>query len=78
MSKNRQATTMVIGALKEMINNRDYAYISASNPKFSHLEEAGKIFVVNLVETVLPLLVEAQADHIKAQAEELMLKRLSN
>lgn len=78
MSKNRQATTMVIGALKEMINNRDYAYISASNPKFSHLEEAGKIFVVNLVETVLPLLVEAQADRIKAQAEELMLKRLSN
>lgn len=78
MSKNRAATTMVIGALKEMINNRDYAYISASNPKFSHLEDAGKLFVVNLVETILPLLVEAQADEIKTKAEELMLKRLSD
>jgi hypothetical protein len=78
MSKNRQATTIVMGALKEMINNQDYAYISASNPKFSHLEDAGKLFVVNLVETILPLLVEAQADAIKTKAEELMLKRLSD
>jgi hypothetical protein len=76
MSKNRQGTTVVMGALKEMINNRDYAYVS--NPKFSNLEEAGRMFVVNLVETVLPLLVEAQADRIKAEAEELMHKRLSN
>lgn len=77
MSKNRAATTMVMGALKELINNRDYAYISSSNPKFSHLEGAGKEFVVNLVETVLPLLVEAQAERIKAEAEELMMKKLS-
>jgi len=77
MSKNRAATTMVMGALKELVNNRDYAYVSNSNPKFSHLEGAGKEFVVNLVETVLPLLVEAQAERIKAEAEELMLKKLS-
>lgn len=78
MSKDRQAITMVMGALKEMINNRDYTYVTANNPKFSHLEDAGRAFVVNLVETVLPLLVEAQADRIKAQAEELMLRKLSN
>jgi hypothetical protein len=78
MSKSRQATTIVMGALKEMINNPNYAYISASNPKFSHLEDAGKLFVVNLVETILPLLVEAQTDAVKTKAEELMLKRLSD
>jgi hypothetical protein len=77
MSKNRAATTMMMGALKELINNRDYAYISTGNPKYSHLEEAGKVFVVDLVETVLPMLVEAQAERIKAEAEELMLKKLS-
>lgn len=77
MSKNRQATTMVMGALKELVATKDYAYVSATNPKFSHLEDAGKVFVVNLIETVLPLLVEAQAERIKSEAEELMLKKLS-
>jgi len=77
MSKNRAATTMVMGALKELINNRDYAYVSQSNPKFSHLEDAGKTFVIELVETVLPMLVEARAERIKAEAEELMMKKLS-
>jgi hypothetical protein len=77
MSKNRQATTMVMGALKELINTRDYAYVSHTNPKYSHLEDAGKAFVVDLVETVLPLLVEAQAARIKSEAEELMMKKLS-
>jgi hypothetical protein len=77
MSKNRAATTMVMGALKELINNRDYSYVSRSNPKFSHLEDAGKTFVIDLVETVLPMLVEAQAERIKAEAEELMMKKLS-
>lgn len=77
MSKNRQATTMLMGSLKELINNRDYAYISTGNPKYSHLEDAGKEFVVNLVDTILPLLVEAQAERIRAEAEELMLKKLS-
>lgn len=73
MSKNRKATTMVMGALKELINNSEYAYVSSSNPKFSHLEDAGKEFVIELVETVLPLLVAAQQEKAMADAEELML-----
>lgn len=77
MSKNKQATTMVMGALKELLNNRDYAYVSATNPSFSHLEEAGKVFAVELVETILPLLVEAKIEKAKHDAEELMLKKLS-
>jgi len=77
MSKNRAATTMVMGALKELINNKDYAYISTSNPKYSHLEDAGKVFVVDLVETIIPLLVEAKLEKAKHDAEEIMLKKLS-
>lgn len=77
MSKNRAATTMVMGALKEIINNKDYAYISSTNPKFSYLEDAGKEFVVNLVETVLPLLVEAKIEKAKHDAEDLMMNKLS-
>lgn len=77
MSKSRQATTMIMGSLKELLHNRDYAYVSSSNPKFSHLEDAGKQFVVDLIETVLPILVEAENNRIKNEAEELMLKKLS-
>ena len=73
MSKNRKATTMVMGALKQLINNSEYAYVSSSNLKFSHLEDAGKEFVIELVETVLPLLVAAQQEKAMADAEELML-----
>jgi hypothetical protein len=77
MSKNRQVTTIVMGSLKELLKNRDYAYISKTNPKFSHLEEAGKVFVVELVEQILPLLVEAETARIKNEAEELMMNKLS-
>ena len=74
---NEHATTILIGGLKEMLDNRKYIYVSTSNPKFSHLEDAGKEFVINLVDTLLPLLVEAKAAQAKFDAEELMLKKLS-
>ena len=77
MSRERQATTILMGSLKEVLKNRDYAYVSASNPKFSHLEEAGKVFVVDLVEQILPMLVEAENARIKNAAEELMINKLS-
>jgi hypothetical protein len=78
MSKlNDQATTIVMGGLKELLNNSKYAYISKSNPKYSRLEEPGKEFVVNLVEIILPLLVEAQVARSKLDAEEIMLGKLS-
>lgn len=77
MSKNRQATTMIMGSLKELLKNRDYAYVSKSNPKYSHLEAAGKEFVVELIENVLPILVEAENARIRNEAEELMINKLS-
>lgn len=77
MSKNRQATTMIMGSLKELLKNRDYAYVSKSNPKFSHLEDAGKAFVIELIENVLPILVEAENARIRNEAEELMMNKLS-
>lgn len=76
MSKNRQATTMIMGSLKELLKNRDYAYVSKSNPKFSHLEDAGKAFVVELIENVLPILVDAENARIRNEAEELFLQRI--
>lgn len=74
--KREQASTIIIGALYEMLNNAKYAYVSMSNPKFSRLEDDGKAFVVSLVESVLPLLVEARSDQIKQDAEEMMLNKL--
>lgn len=78
MSKlNEQATIIVMGALKELINNRKYAYVSSTNYTYSHLEEPGKEMVVNLVASVLPMLAEARDLHIKEEAEKLMLDKLS-
>jgi hypothetical protein len=78
MSKlNEQATIIVMGALKELINNRKYVYVSSTNYTYSHLEEPGKEMVVNLVASVLPMLAEARDLHIKEEAEKLMLDKLS-
>ncbi len=74
---NEQATKIVMGALKELINDRKYAYVSTSNYKYCNLEEPGKEMVVTLVESVLPLLARAKAEQIKNEAEELMVKKLS-
>ncbi len=74
---NGQATVIVMGALREMIKNRKYAYVSSSNFSFSHLEEPGKELVVSLVESVIPLLARAQAEETKEKAEQLMLDKLS-
>lgn len=75
---NEQATKIVMGALKELINDRKYAYVSSSNYKYSNLEQPGKDMVIALVESVLPLLAQAKAEQIKNEAEELMLKKLSS
>jgi hypothetical protein len=78
MSKlNDQATIMVMGTLKELLNNRKYAYISSTNYGYSHLEDPGKEMVVNLVQSVLPLLAQARDLQIKEEAEKLMLDKLS-
>lgn len=71
------ATKIVMGALKELINDRKYAYVSTTNYKYCNLEDPGKEMVINLVESILPLLAQAKAEQIKNEAEELMLKKLS-
>ena len=76
-SLNGQATIIVMGALKELLTNRKYAYISSTNYSYSHLEEPGKELVVNLVQSVLPLLAQDRDLQIKEEAEKLMLEKLS-
>ena len=74
---NDQATIIVMGALKELINNRKYAYVSSTNYSYSHLEDPGKEMVINLVQSVIPLLAQARDLHIKDEAEKLMFDKLS-
>lgn len=78
MSKlSDQATIIVMGALKELVNNRKYAYVSSTSYAYSHLEDPGKEMVVNLIQTVLPLLAQARDLEVKEEAEKLMLEKLS-
>lgn len=74
---NDQVSVIVMGALKELVSNRKFSYISSVNPSYSHLEEPGKEMVVNLVQSVLPLLVQARDLQIREEAEKLMLDKLS-
>lgn len=74
---NGQATIIVMGALREMIKNRKYTYISSTNFSYSHLEDPGKELIINLVQSVLPMLAQAQAEETKEEAEKLMLDKLS-
>jgi hypothetical protein len=74
---DEQAVMIVMGTLKELIKHRPYAYISSVNPTYSHLEEPGKELVINLVQSVLPLLIQARDLQLKEEAEKLMLEKLS-
>lgn len=74
---NDQVSVIVMGALKELISNRKFSYISSVNPSYSHLEEPGKEMVVNLVQSVLPLLIQARDLQVREEAEKLMLEKLS-
>jgi len=74
---NDQATTILLGSLKEIISNRKYVYVSGANYSYSRLEEPGKEMVINLVQLVLPLLAEARDLQIKEEAERLMTDKLS-
>lgn len=69
--------TIVKGALKEMLINGDLVYVSASDPRFSHLTSLGEKYVLDLVKAVLPLLVNAQNLTIKDNAEVVMIEKLS-
>ena len=74
---NDQATIILMGSLKELLSNRKYAYVSNTNYSYSHLEEPGKEMVINLVQSVLPLLAEARDLQIKEEAQRLMIDKLS-
>lgn len=71
------ANTIIMGSFKEMLANRDLAYISQTSPQHSHLTSLGEKYVLDLVKSVLPLLVNAQALTAKENAELLMLEKLS-
>jgi hypothetical protein len=75
MKLDEQASMILLGAIKEMINNRNYCY-AASNPKYSELRDPGKEFVLNTVEAILPMLITAKRLQDKENAEELMMEKL--
>jgi hypothetical protein len=70
-----QVITMLLGGLKEMLGNKDYCYVSA-NPKFSEIKEPGEEYVLTLVRSLLPRLVEAQQEAVQDAAEKRMLEQL--
>ncbi len=77
MSKETHVRTIIMGSLKELIRNRQLAYVSETNPQYSHLTNEGREFVLNMVGTVLPMLIVAEKERARNEAEELMINKLS-
>jgi hypothetical protein len=77
MSKETHVRTIIMGSLKELIRNRQLAYVSETNPQYSHLTDEGREFVLNMVGTVLPMLIVAEKERARNEAEELMINKLS-
>lgn len=75
MKLEEHATMILMGAIKEMIDNKNYCYVS-SMPKHSELREGGKEFILNTVEALLPMIITAKLQKEKEAAEDLMLERL--
>jgi len=72
------ANTIIMGALKEIVTNRNFAYISHNIPiSQCELTTLGEKYVIELVQSVLPLLIKAQNVTAKETAEMLMLDKLS-
>ena len=69
--------TILFGSLKELVINRDLAYVSQTSPQHSHLTPLGEQYVMELVRSVLPLLVTATAKANKENAENIMMDKLS-
>lgn len=62
--------------LIECVSNRKYGYMSGSNPTFSHLEEAGKNVMLELIERMVPLAQKIHEQDTKNRAEQLMMDTL--
>lgn len=62
--------------LIECVNNRKYGYTSSSNPTFSHLEEAGKVVMLELIERMVPVAQKIHEQDTKNRAEQLMMDTL--
>lgn len=77
MSKETHVRTIIMGSLKELIRNRQLAYVSETNPQYSHLTDEGREFVLNMIGTVLPMLIVAEKERARNEAEELMINKLS-
>lgn len=77
MSNETHVKTIIMGSLKELLRNRHLAYVSETNPQYSHLTDEGRAFVVDMISTVLPMLIVSEKEKARNDAEELMINKLS-
>lgn len=69
------ANTILLGSLKEMLASRELVYSQIISSR-SHLTELGEKYVLDLIGSLLPLLIEAHGATAKDAAELLMLQKL--
>jgi hypothetical protein len=77
MSEEENNVAMILmGTLKELLRDSEYAYIGAS-AKYCELKAPGEKLMIDTIKMLVPMLVEAQRKHTKESAEKLMMDKLS-
>jgi hypothetical protein len=64
--------------LIECVSNRKYGYTSSANPNYSHLEDAGKVLMMELIERMVPIAQQIQERDNRNRAEQLMMDNLKS
>jgi hypothetical protein len=67
---------MIEGTLETIIKNRKYFYHSNVGPQYSKLYPEGEVMLIKSMNTLLPLLAEANNRELDKRAKEIVLKNL--
>ena len=77
MNKYKQTQTALLGALTQLFEDRELAYISTTNFAYSHLTDKGREYILNTIDALFPSLAQGYALELQEKAEELFIDKLT-
>ena len=72
----RDIERMIIGSIKEIIQDRQYFYHSTAGPEYCHLTEEGNRAIIDLVNVLGSRLLKAEAEEDIERSKQLVLDQL--
>jgi len=66
-----ECQTMIKGAIDAIVENKEYFYNSAVGPQYSHLTTDGETMLIKSMNTLLPLLAQAEERALDERAKAI-------